>query len=225
MSIQQLNIGVIGVGSMGQHHARVYNELPEANLVGVFDVDREAAEAVAKDYSTRFLEKDALLEQVDAVSLAVPTQYHFDEAVACIDAGVAFLIEKPVVEDPDRGYELARRAAASDVPVQVGHIERFNPAVQTAQDVVQDLNVLGVKAERLGPPPNRHIEDSAVIDLMIHDIDIVLSLIGETPVEVASAGVHENRHASALLEFDVGIVASKCNCNLSRSDVRTVYWW
>lgn len=220
MSNQQVNVGVIGVGAMGQHHARVYEELPETNLVGVFDVDGDAAAEVASDHGTKAYQKDELLAQVDAVSLAVPTQYHYDEALTCIEAGVGLLIEKPVVEEPSRGRELARKARDAGVQIQVGHIERFNPAIRTLENIIPDLDIIAVKTERLGPPPSREIEDSAVIDLMIHDLDIVMSLLDEKPATVASAGVDGNRHATALLEFDSNVVATLTASRLTQRKVR-----
>ncbi|MFP9191292.1 Gfo/Idh/MocA family oxidoreductase [Natrialbaceae archaeon A-CW1-1] len=218
----QLDVGVIGVGSMGQHHARVYNELPSANLVGVFDVDDEQAESIAWEHDTHAMDLDALLDAVDAVSIVVPTQYHYDMAVKCLDAGVATFIEKPVLgslDDADAFQTLVREA---DVPVQVGHIERFNPAVSALSEILPELSIVSIRTQRLGPPPGREIEDSAVMDLMIHDIDIVLSLLDESPAEVHSTGVDENRHAAALLEFESGAMASLTASRKTQRKVRTL---
>lgn len=215
-----VDVGVIGVGSMGEHHARVYNELPDTRLVGVSDADRASAETVATSYATDVLSKETLLKEVDAVSLVVPTESHFDEAVSCFEQDVGVLIEKPVVGDPDRGWELARYAAMADVPVQVGHIERFNPAVSAVAEIIPDMDIISVRAERLGPPPDRQISDSAVIDLMIHDLDIVRSLLGEEPETIASAGVNENRHATALLEFESDVIATLTASRMTQRKVR-----
>ncbi|MFP8890745.1 Gfo/Idh/MocA family oxidoreductase [Natrialbaceae archaeon A-CW2] len=217
-----LDVGVIGVGSMGQHHARVYNEISEANLVGVFDVDDEQAATIAREHDTRAMDMDALLDAVDAVSIVVPTQYHYDTAATCLEAGVAPFIEKPVLgslDDADAFQELVDEA---DVPVQVGHIERFNPAVSALSEIIPELSIVSIRAQRLGPPPKREIEDSAVMDLMIHDIDIVLSLLGESPAEVHSTGVDENRHASALLEFESGAMATLTASRKTQRKVRTL---
>lgn len=215
-----LNVGVIGVGSMGQHHARIYDELPAAELVGVFDADDERAATIAEKHETTPMGIDELLASVSAVSIAVPTQFHFDIAKQCLEHGVAPLIEKPVVADAAKGDELRKFAAMTDIPVQVGHVERFNPAVQVVQDIVDDLNVLAISAERLGPPPNRTIEDSAVIDLMIHDLDIVLSLVDGTPESVTSTGVRENRYGTATIDFDSGEVATLTASRLTQRKVR-----
>ncbi|MFD1562832.1 Gfo/Idh/MocA family oxidoreductase [Haloarchaeobius amylolyticus] len=218
----QLDVGVIGVGSMGENHTRVYNGLPTANLVGVFDIDESRATAVADEYGGSPMALEDLLASVDAVSVVVPTRNHDDVATKCIDAGVGMLIEKPVVEDPEVGRKLQSEARAANVPVQVGHIERFNPAVQMLEELIGDLSIISISAERLGPPPGRVIEDSAVLDLMIHDIDIVLSLLGEKPTRIQSSGVNGNRHATALLEFDSGTMASLTASRLTQRKVRTL---
>ncbi|SEM02331.1 Gfo/Idh/MocA family protein [Haloferax larsenii] len=215
-----IDVGVIGVGSMGQHHARVYSELPGANLVGVTDVDDDQAQTIARKHGTTAFEMDALLEHVDAVSIVVPTQFHLGTAEQCLTAGVAPLIEKPVVEDKQEGQQLLSLREETGLPVQVGHIERFNPAVQSLTDVVSDLNILSIKAERLGPPPSREIGDSAVLDLMIHDLDIIMSLVDSDPVEVHSAGVRENKHATATVTFESGTIADLTASRLTQRKVR-----
>ncbi len=217
-----IDVGVIGVGSMGQHHARVYDELPDANLVGVFDVDDEQAAEIATKHDVEALELETLLERVDAVSVVVPTQYHYDMATTCLDANVGVLVEKPVLDDLDRADEFQSRVEIADVPVQVGHIERFNPAVTQLSNIVDDLSIVSIRAQRLGPELDREIDDSAVLDLMIHDIDIVLSLLDEMPSSIQSAGVDENRHASALLEFDSGVMASLTASRKTERKVRTL---
>ncbi|WP_254764982.1 Gfo/Idh/MocA family protein [Natrinema marinum] len=215
-----LEVGVVGVGSMGENHARVYEGLPGADLIGVFDVDEDRATAVADEYGASPMALDDLLASVDAVSVVVPTAHHYDVATKCLDAGVATLIEKPVVEDLETGRKLRAKAHDADVPVQVGHIERFNPAVETLSELISDLSIVSLSAERLGPPPGREIEDSAVLDLMIHDIDVVRSLLGEEPTAIQSSGVADNRHATTLLEFGTGTMASLTASRLTQRKVR-----
>ncbi len=215
-----IDVGVVGVGTMGQHHARVYGQLEGANLVGVYDLDAERAQQVARRYGGDATDLGTLLDSVDAVSIAVPTRFHYDVATSCLEAGVATLIEKPVVRRLENGKRLEALAREAGVPVQVGHIERFNPAVSVLESVVDDLDIIGVKAERLGPPPKRPIDDNAVLDLMIHDIDIVLSLLDDIPTQVQSAGVQGNTHATALLEFEGGPLASLTASRLTQRKVR-----
>lgn len=219
---EQVDVGVIGVGSMGEHHARIYDKLPGANLVGVCDVDHAQARAVAETYETSAMNREELLLSVDAASVAVPTRHHFDVALECLDAGVAPLVEKPLVADLEEGRRLKERAEEVGLPVQVGHVERFNPAVQILEDILEDMSIIGITSQRLGPPPDRSIDDSAVLDLMIHDIDIVLSLLNEEPTEVKSVGVFDNKHASSLLEFPSGTMASLAASRLTQRKVRTL---
>jgi predicted dehydrogenase len=205
---ERLETGVIGVGAMGQHHARVYNELPDAELVGVADADEEQAEKIATKYSTGTFDVEELVEQVDVASIVVPTAHHYDLATECIDADVDILVEKPLVEDPENGRELVRKAEQAGITLQVGHIERHNPAVSTLQDIVPDLDVIAFEAERLGPTPNRQIYDSAVIDLMIHDIDVICSLFEADVESIDAVGAADGRHATATLEFEDGTVGT-----------------
>lgn len=217
-------VGVIGVGTMGQHHARVYSGLPGAELVGVADTNEQRAREIATSYAADVYDVDELLERVDAVSIAVPTEYHYGLATRCIEAGVDLLIEKPLVRDPERGRRLVREAERAGVTLQVGHIERHNPAVRTLQDIVLDLDVIAIEAARLGPRPdrNRQITDSAVIDLMIHDIDIVLSLLGEDVTSVNAVGAADGRHATATLEFESGTVGTLTASRVTEQKQRTL---
>ena len=215
-----LSAGVVGVGSMGRHHARVYNELPDVTLRGVTDVDYHQRQTVADAYGVAAMEFDELLDAVDLVSIAVPTAFHFEVATQCFDAGVDVLIEKPLTDDPATGRELIDLAEAQGRTIQVGHIERFNPAVTVLDDIVPDLDVVAVTAERLGPPPDREIRDSAVIDLMVHDIDVVLSLIDSELSGVTAAGVDGNRYATATMQFENGVVGTLTASRLTQQKVR-----
>ncbi|WP_247001686.1 Gfo/Idh/MocA family protein [Halosolutus gelatinilyticus] len=222
MTHERIDVGVIGVGTMGQHHARVYNEIPGANLVGVSDLDEARARDVASKYDTEALDRDALLAAADAVSVVVPTRCHYEMIATCLDADVATLVEKPVIEDLSRADELRSRVASAEVPVQVGHIERFNPAVSELERIIRDLSIVSLRAQRLGPPITRELGDNIVYDLMIHDIDVLLSLIRSEPVEIAATGVRGNRHSSALVEFDNGVMASLTASRKTQRKVRTL---
>ncbi|WP_135829683.1 Gfo/Idh/MocA family protein [Halorussus halobius] len=215
----ETDAGVIGVGSMGQHHARVYNELPEANLVGVYDVDDEQARKVAEKNGTKARELDELLDRADVVSIAVPTAYHYEMAEQAIGQGVDVLVEKPFVDDRDKGEELLAMADRNDVIVQVGHIERFNPAVMALRDIVPDLDIISVDARRLGPPIERHLGDTVVRDLMIHDIDILLWLIDGRVSSVAAFDTDE-AYTTANFEFADGTVGSLTASRVTQRKVR-----
>ena len=211
--------GVIGVGSMGQHHARVYSELPDATLVGVSDVNEEQAASVAAEYDTTSMDRDALLDAADVVSVAVPTQYHYDTVRECIKHGVDVLVEKPFVNDMERGRELAEIARSAGVTLQVGHIERFNPAARVLADIVPELEVVGITVDRLGPPVDRGGDDTVVMDLMIHDIDILLSLT-DVDIESLTATAHDERHVTAQFSFGDDSIASLTASRLTQQKVR-----
>jgi predicted dehydrogenase len=219
-SREPLRAGVIGVGSMGQHHARVYNELTEAELVGVADANTSRAEHISGEHGTDAYEIGELLDRVDMVSIAVPTQYHNDIARECIAADVDLLIEKPFVEDSADGRDLIEFADERDVVLQVGHIERFNPAVRTLMGMVDDLDIISISAERLGPPPTRAIEDTAVMDLMIHDIEILLAIAEEQVTSVQAVGNHDARYAASLLQFESGIIGRLTASRVTQRKIR-----
>jgi predicted dehydrogenase len=222
MTQERTDVGVIGVGSMGQHHARVYRDLNDTNLIGIADADPERVSEIAEKYGTEAMETDNLLAAADAVSVVVPTQYHYDVVTTCLDAGVATFVEKPVLGSLEQAGDLLAEVKNADVPVQVGHIERFNPAVTALSKIIEGLSLVSVRARRLGPEPDRKIQDSAVIDLMIHDIDIVLSLFDEMPTVVSGSGTRAGRHASALLEFEGDRMASLTASRKTQRKVRTL---
>jgi predicted dehydrogenase len=215
----RLAAGVIGVGSMGQNHARVYSELPGTKLLGVNDVDADRAAKMAREYRARSMTREDLLEAVDVVSVAVPTSHHFDAVAACIDHGVDVLVEKPFVDDIQQGRELADRAREAGVTLQVGHIERFNPATQVLADIVSDLDIVSIEIDRLGPPLDRDNEDNVVMDLMIHDLDILLSLI-DADVTSLSAVAYDESHATTQFKFESDTVATLTASRLTQQKVR-----
>ncbi len=214
-----LSVGVIGVGSMGRHHARVYSELPDTSLVGVYDADEERAREVAEKNGTKARGLDELLDRVDAVSIAVPTQYHFELAKQAIEAGVHVLVEKPFVDGRDQGEELLALADRNDTLIQVGHVERFNPAVMALRDIVPDIDIISIDAKRLGPPLDRQMDDSVVKDLMIHDIDILFWLV-DSKVSSVAAFDSDEAYTTANFEFSDGTIASLTASRVTQRKVR-----
>ena len=214
-----LNVGVVGVGNMGRHHARVYQGLPGARLVGVNDVDEERARDVATTFGTRPMSRATLLAAADAVSVAVPTRAHAEAVRACLDAGTHVLVEKPFVADRETGAALAERARAAGLTLQVGHIERFNPATRVLADIVSDLDVVGVDVQRLGPPLDRDNEDSVVMDLMIHDIDILRMLL-DADIESLAAAARDDQHVTAQFKFEDDSIATVTASRLTQEKVR-----
>lgn len=222
MSEASINAGVVGVGTMGRHHARVYAELPDTTLVGVSDRDETRAAAIADEYGTTTRSPDTLFERTDVVSIAVPTRFHAPVAEAAIDAGNSVLVEKPFVHDPDVGVKLCERAEEAGVTLQVGHIERFNPVVTMLEQILVDEDVISLDARRLGPPVDRNPADGVVLDLMIHDIDVMLALVDSPVADVAATGAADGQRVSAHIEFESGVYGTLSASRVTQKKVRDV---
>ncbi|AGN02203.1 oxidoreductase domain-containing protein [Salinarchaeum sp. Harcht-Bsk1] len=220
--MSDLSAGVIGVGSMGRHHARVYHELRDVDLDGVYDVDRERADSIADDYDTEAHDLQSLLETVDLVSIVVPTEYHADLARSAIDAGTALLVEKPIVKDVETGRELVRSAREQDVTLQVGHVERFNPAVRALPDVLADSDVIAVEARRIGPPFDRErgVTSGVVYDLMIHDLDVVRSILDVQAQDVDARAAADGEYVTATVQYDDEVVGTFTASRVTQKKVR-----
>ena len=206
-----VRIGVAGVGSLGWHHARLLRELPDAELVGIHDTDAARLAAVASELSVQAFDTlEALLGRVEALVVAVPTAAHEMVAVAALERGVHVLIEKPIapsLEAADRILEAAERGGAL---VQIGHVERFNGALRACEPYLEEP--LFVESHRLAPFVPRGTDVPVVLDLMIHDLDLVLSLVGKPVRALTAVGVPvltpSPDIANARLEFEGGAVAN-----------------
>lgn len=210
-SAEKLPVAVIGVGALGRHHARLMKQVPGVELVAVVDSRAEQAQAIAKDLGVPALSSaDELPRQVRAVSVAVPTSLHHAIVCPLLERGVHVLVEKPMAATLDEARAMARLAADRGVVLQVGHVERFNPAL----GALKQLNVVPrfIQAERLAPFTYRALDVSVVMDLMIHDIDIVMDLAGAPLTDVRAVGgpvLGRNVDiANARLEFANGCVAT-----------------
>lgn len=170
-----IRVGVIGVGAMGRHHARVYSDLPDVDLVGIADVDVDLANSVAGLYHTQaFAGFESLLRQeLDAVSVAVPSSLHNEVAVAAAGAGIHVLVEKPIADTLESAQDIIKAAEKNNVKLMVGHIERYNPAVTTLRKAAQGKKLIFLEITRVGPFPPRVKDIGIVIDLGVHDIDLV----------------------------------------------------
>ena len=225
--MRQVKVGVIGVGRMGQRHCRVYSTLRQAQLVGVCDAVPEIGRRVAEEYEVPFYEDvDALLERVDAVSLTTPTPSHFGLAMRCLDRGVHVLIEKPVTETVKQAEILARVAESCPLVAQVGHIERFNPAYIELKNVLENMTVLAVNFRRLSPYVGSNTDVDVVLDLMTHDVDLALDLMGREPVSVNAYGLTAFSgyidHAVAHLCFGSGPILTLTASRVTEQKVRFV---
>ena len=213
-----IRIGVIGVGNMGQHHARVLSLLKDVDFIGVSDISPERGLDLASKYRVRYFEDyHALLPLVDAVCIAVPTRLHHTVGLACLNAGVHVLIEKPIAANITEAESLVNAAAAANRILQVGHIERFNPAFQELQNVLKTEEMLAIEAQRMSPYSDRANDVSVVLDLMIHDIDLLLDLVQSPVVKLAASGSSASHsegqqgqldYVTATLDFESGIVAT-----------------
>jgi len=211
-ALENIKVGVVGVGHLGMHHARVYTEILGARLVGVVDTDEERAQVIAEPLgvpSFTSLERFLNQKKPDAVSIVVPTNAHFEVAKTAMDMGVNVLIEKPVTQSVDEAEQLLAIAMSKDIILQVGHIERFNSAVQHVRESIRDPYF--IQTRRMGPFSPRISDVGVVLDLMIHDVDIILSLINSELVSISAVGRclrtdHEDI-ASAQLEFVNGTIA------------------
>jgi predicted dehydrogenase len=214
---------VIGVGALGQHHARVYGALAEARLVGVYDVDPARAAEVAGRHSCRaFAHLRDVLAEAEAVSVAVPTVDHHRVARAALDEGKHVLVEKPMAASLAEADDLIRTSAARGVVLQVGHIERFNPAVDVLRATVREPRFIEV--HRLGEFSPRSLDIDVVLDLMIHDLDILLSLDGSETTRVDAVGVPVLTPrvdiANARVRFASGLIANLTASRVSAEKVR-----
>ncbi len=227
-----VRVGVVGVGSLGINHARIYSELGECRLAALYDTDTARAAEVAAKYRTEACATlDELIERVDAASIVVPTHLHFDVASQMIRAGKHLLVEKPITSTTSEAEELVRLAEEHGVVLQVGHIERFNPVMEYLESAARDPRF--IEAHRLAPfPPAREgthprgTEVNVVLDLMIHDIEVILHLVRSPVKEVRAVGVPvlsgSEDIANVRLEFENGCVANITASRISPERMRKI---
>jgi predicted dehydrogenase len=200
-----LRIGVVGVGVMGSNHARVLSEMAGVRLVGVVDPERKHREFVARTLGcAEFDTLDALIGAgVDAVTIAAPTHLHHDIALDCISHGIHVLVEKPIAPTVEEGRAIVAAARRAGVTLMVGHVERFNPAVESIKRAIKDQDILSIAITRVGPFPPRMSNVGVVIDLAVHDIDLIRWFTDSEIVEIQpqlSSAIAE-REDIALLQF------------------------
>lgn len=220
-----LRTGVIGVGYLGQFHAEKYSRNPRAILSGIVDADPVRASLVADKVKARpFSTVEEIIGKVDALSIVVPTVHHFRVAKQCLEQGIHLLVEKPITETLEQADELVQLAERKGLVLQVGHIERFNPAVRAVKDLLRSPRYL--QAERSAPFTIRCTDVNVVLDLMIHDLDIVCDLAGSEPVSVSAAGVsiitREIDAVTARIVFRNGCVADVSASRISDEKKRVL---
>jgi predicted dehydrogenase len=220
--MEKLRTAVVGAGKMGEIHARVYSELPQSNLVAIVDIDLDKAGRLAKKYRCETIQNAAeLIGKVDAVTIAAPTTEHFNLAKPLIEAGIPVLIEKPLAANTGEAQAIVALAKQYNCLVAVGHSERCNPVVQAMKRL--QIEPKFIESARISPYPFRSTDVSVVLDVMIHDIDIILSLAASKVVSVEAVGfgvIDPNTEdiCNARLTFENGCIA---NVTASRLALKT----
>ena len=223
-----VKVAVLGVGGLGQHHARIYAEMEQAGdvvFVGLYDPNLERAREIAEKNGVRALESmEAALEQADGVSIVTPTVTHHELASKFLKAGCHVLVEKPITDEADQAAELVQLAQEYDRVLQVGHVERFNPVFDYLQSVAKEPRF--IETHRLSPYPARSMDIGVVLDLMIHDLDIVLAFVDSPVKEVDGVGVPvlsaSEDIANARLKFENGCVANLTVSRVSPERMRKI---
>src|SRR5438477_8890644 len=223
--MKKLRVGVVGVGHIGSNHARLYAEIPAADFTAVYDVDLARASAIVKKYgtaATRSLEEFA--ELVDAASVATPTNTHHEIALPLLQRGKHLLIEKPIAENPQHATELAELAARNQLVLQVGHVERFNPVLSALEKHLTHPRF--IEAHRLSSYPNRSTDIGVVLDLMIHDLEIILHFVRSPVKKIDAVGVpvlsRSEDIANARIRFENGCVANVTSSRISPEQMRKI---
>ncbi len=223
--MSEIRLGVIGVGHMGRYHVNILNDLKNVNFVGVVDRNSVAATKVASKYDVMAYETvGTLLKDVDAVVIATPTPTHFSIANQVLQAGVSILLEKPITAEVFKAEQLINLAAKKNVILQVGHVERFNGAIQEIKNIIHKPYLL--ESRRLSPGSKRISDVGVVLDLMIHDLDIAINLIDSPIIKLNAIGSAHNGIredvAIAQLSFESGVMANFTASRLTNNRIRTL---
>ncbi len=218
-------MGVVGVGSLGYHHVRILRDVHGVELVGFYEARADRAAQVAGELGVHaFDTRDALFDAVEAITVVVPTSVHHEVASAAVERGLHVFVEKPLTATLAQADDLLEGAARAGVVVQTGHVERFNRAIRAAMAHVHEPRF--IESDRLAPFNPRGSDVAVVLDLMIHDIDLVLTLVGSRVMEVAAAGVGVLTPsvdiANARLSFDGGAIANITASRVSRERMRKI---
>ncbi|UCC63529.1 MAG: Gfo/Idh/MocA family oxidoreductase [Anaerolineae bacterium] len=225
--MEVVHIGVIGAGVMGERHCRVCANLPRVELVGVADLNQERGRKVAERYETTyFANHRALLSEVGAVTVAASTPVHYALATECLEQGLHVLVEKPMTETIDQARQLVQMADDRGLILQVGHIERFNPAFIELKNVAEDMRLIGINMRRLSPFDTSNTDVDVIRDLMIHDLDLAIALVGSELEGITAWGrsIHTGAidHSVANLSFKNGPIATLFASRITEQKVRAV---
>lgn len=226
--MEQIRIGVLGTGRMGQNHCRVYSNLKNTKFVGACDVNPELGRDVAQTYEVSyFREVDSLLENVDAVSICTPTPQHYELVMRCLERDIHVMVEKPFAETLEQAQALKDAAEAKkNLVVQVGHIEMFNPTFVELRKVLEEMTPLAMNFNRLSPFQGSNVDVDVVLDLMIHDIGLVVNMFTSEPLSMDAYGfsVFSDTidHGLAVLRYDPGVIISLTASRVTEQKVRSI---
>jgi len=221
----KVRVGVVGVGHIGREHARIYSQLPDVEFVGLYDLDTQVAQKVAQRHGVKtFSTAQALAEVVDAATIATPTSTHHEIGGLFLGLGKHVLVEKPITDNSEQAKALVDLAQARNLVLQVGHIERFNPALNALEEKLTHPKF--IEAHRLSTYPGRSTDIGVVLDLMIHDIDVVLHLV-RSPIQhidsVGTAVLSKGEDiANARIRFENGCVANLTTSRISFEKMRKI---
>jgi len=220
-----LKVGVFGVGHLGKFHLNNWKEIPGCELVGFYDPDEKNAEEVIAKYGLkRFSDPGKLLTEIDAADIVAPTDHHFSLCEAAIRRGKHVFVEKPLAQTMDEAHALVKLVKESNIKLQVGHVERFNPAFLAVKDL--KLNPMFIEVHRLAQFNPRGTEVSVILDLMIHDIDIILSIVKSDVKFISASGVGVMTEtpdiANVRIEFNNGCVANLTSSRISMKKMRKI---
>ena len=221
--MQKLKIAVVGVGYLGKFHVQKYAQLPESELVAVCDSNAEVAQTIADEHGVAVhTDYNELIGKVDAVSIVVPTQKHYEVAKVFLENGVHVLLEKPITSTVEQARELVSIAADNNLVFQIGHLERFNPAVMALDDVLKEAQF--IESHRIAPFNPRGADVNVILDLMIHDIDIILDFVRSPVKSIQANGVpvlsNDIDVANARIQFENGCVANVTASRVSMKSER-----
>ena len=223
--MKKLRVGVVGVGHIGSNHARLYSEITSADFTAIYDVDPSRADSIARKYGAKVTKSlHEFTQIVDAVSIATPTNTHHAIARELLRRGKHLLVEKPITENPQDATELAELATKSQLILQVGHVERFNPVLSALESRLTHPRF--IEAHRLSPYPNRSTDIGVVLDLMIHDLEIILHLVRSPVQSIDAVGVpvlsKSEDIANARIRFENGCVANVTSSRISPERMRKI---
>jgi len=223
--MQKIRVGVIGTGAIGKNHARVMSELPDAEFTAILDANPDTAAEIGARFSVRVVSSlDEFVTLVDAATIATPTPTHFPIAKTLLEAGKHCLVEKPITENTSDAKALADLAQNAGLVLQVGHIERFNPVLKALEERLTQARF--IEAHRLSPYPNRSTEIGVVLDLMIHDLEILLHLVRSPVQSLDAVGIpvlsKREDIANARIRFENGCVANLTASRISPEKMRKI---